>query len=253
MKGIFNITKGTITLISIMAVIVFIGIGIAVFYYANINNAEDPRVIEAKKMYEKYDALVENNNSDEIFLLLDSIEDIYSQFDDYENSYEIGVLYNNRAAVNITQALYLVDDELKKDSLLNTAKQNIDISIKIFENWISQFGSMNENELSNNFKQFYTTNNSIFEENKVDKYLKKRVKDLKVAQTETPRRLSVSYTNLAIILRHQLLLDSSQNCYKIALDLWPQNITAENNLNILLGKPIRKRSIIERLFPGEKL
>jgi hypothetical protein len=42
------------------------------------------------------------------------------------------------------------------------------------------------------------------------------------------------------------------NNYQKAIDLWDQNLTAENNLNILLGKPLKKRNLIQKLFPPKR-
>jgi tetratricopeptide (TPR) repeat protein len=62
----------------------------------------------------------------------------------------------------------------------------------------------------------------------------------------------VSYTNLGIILRHQGDIKGALKSYKKALELWDKNLSAENNINILIGKPIRERSTLERLFPDQK-
>jgi hypothetical protein len=40
--------------------------------------------------------------------------------------------------------------------------------------------------------------------------------------------------------------------YTKALKYWDRNLSAENNLNALLGKPLRKRTLIEKLFPPKK-
>jgi len=36
------------------------------------------------------------------------------------------------------------------------------------------------------------------------------------------------------------------------MELWGENLTAENNLNILLGRPVRKRTFIQKMFPQPK-
>lgn len=252
MAGIFKLTRGSFKLIGIMTVIVLIGFGIAFIYYNGINKSEDPRVVDAKLKYERYSILAEANDVEGVMRVLDSIEMIYTQFDDYEESYEVGVVYNNRCAVYLTQALYNSENDSIKDDFLNLAKENVVVGIEIYENWMDEFGEMSENDLLEYVKPIYTAENTVFDANNLENYQKKRVKELIIAQKETPRRLSVGYTNLGIILRHQLDLDSAIVCYTTALELWPQNLSAENNLNVLLGKPTRKPNLIQRLFPKEK-
>ncbi|MBN2663961.1 MAG: hypothetical protein JXR68_09960 [Bacteroidales bacterium] len=252
MKEIFKITKGTVILISIMAIIVLIGLAIAYTYYHGINKSEDPRVINAKIKYEKYIILSDENDIYGALTMLDTIEDIYSEFDDYKNSYEVGVIYNDRAAIYLTMALYNTQDSLVKDSLLNIAEKYSLRSIDIYKNWIDEFGEMTDENLLKYISPIYFVQNPIFEVKMTEKYISKRIKEIKIAQRETPRRLSVGYTNLGVIMRHQNNLDSAAKCYILALELWPDNLSAENNLNFLLGKPTRERNLIDRLFPKEK-
>ena len=65
-KNIFQIRKGTLVLISVMSVITIIGLTFAWNYYGNINDSEDPRVIQAKIIYSRYNTLVEAEKYDEI-------------------------------------------------------------------------------------------------------------------------------------------------------------------------------------------
>ena len=69
---------------------------------------------------------------------------------------------------------------------------------------------------------------------------------------ETDRRVSVCYTNLGIILRSRDDNEGAAEMYIKALELWEMNLEAENNLNRLLGRPLKKRNIIQKLFPPEK-
>ena len=69
---------------------------------------------------------------------------------------------------------------------------------------------------------------------------------------ETPRRLSVSYTNLGIMYRFREDYENAALSYKKAMDLWEDNLSAENNLNILLGRPLKKRSLLRKIFPEPK-
>ena len=84
------------------------------------------------------------------------------------------------------------------------------------------------------------------------KYIKARTKDIEKAILENDRRLSVCYTNLGIVFRQREQYKQAAEQYKKALELWDRNLNAENNLNVLLGKPLKKRNIIQKLFPPER-
>ena len=235
-----------------MVITVFIGLAIAWFYYGNINEAEDPRVLEAKIIYKRYDALANLKNYDEILVLLDSMTNIYKQYDDYEESYEIAVVYNNKAALFLTIALFETEEQQKKDSLFVLAKTEVEQCIGIYQKWLVKFGELNEEQIHKRVAPIYQKENPVFQNDKIDSYINKRTHDMILAQKETPRRLSVSYTNLGIILRHQGQIDEALKTYKKALDLWDNNLTAENNINIILGRPIREQTMLEKLFPEKK-
>ena len=81
------------------------------------------------------------------------------------------------------------------------------------------------------------------------RYLDTRVEEIQDAEKETPRRLSVSYTNLGIVYRYRKDYESAAACYRKAMDLWEDNLTAENNLNLLRGRPRKKRNFLRKLFP----
>ena len=85
-----------------------------------------------------------------------------------------------------------------------------------------------------------------------DKLLKKRVSLIVDAQLETPRRLSVSLTNLGMISRYLGNLEEAKAHYEKAIELWDRNYTAQDNLAVLLNQPVQKRSMISRLFPPER-
>ena len=233
-KGVFTITKGTKTVIMVMTVLVLIGILIAWVYYGNINKAEDPRVVEAKIKYNDYVKYVKENNFDGVFGVLDTMELIYLAYEDYSDSYEIGVVQNNRAAAWLTHAILEENDSLKHNCL-EKARKYTDKGINLFTNWLTEYEKLSEDEILKKIEVFYQPSDDIYKELDLNKIIKKRVQDIKMAQVETPRRLSVAYTNLAIICRHS---DDYQNAMlhnKKALELWPENLTAKNNINILCG------------------
>jgi tetratricopeptide (TPR) repeat protein len=244
--------KQTRKLIIIMSSLVFMVVVISWFYYGRINNSVDPRIVEARKMYEKYNDYTQTGKPDQVFLLMDSIEEIYSRSVYYRNSFETGVLYNNRAAAYLTEVLYSEDSSLNTDSLVGLAENNCKKSIEIYESWLNNYQDLNEKEIERMLNQEYSPELNNYSEKLQQKYLANRLKELQEARIETPRRLSVSYTNLGIIYRYRQQYDSAAIYYEKALTLWDQNLTAENNLNILLGQPQRKRSLIQKIFPPEK-
>lgn len=250
-KKVFKIQKGTKRVLTAMLIISIIGISIAYFYYDYQNKSEDPRVKEAKILYKKYTEFVEQNDFKAVLNILDSIELIYSKYPSYNNSYEMGTVLNNRGSVYLTKALYLNDNELHiKDSLLNLAKNEFEKSINIYINWLNEYEKISENEIiekaTTDFENCKTIN-----KDEIEKFVKKRTSEIKTAQFETPRRLSVSYTNLGIVMRHFEKYDSAITCYTEALKLWQDNLSAKNNVNILLGRPLEDRTIIDKIFPKD--
>jgi len=113
--------KSTRVLLQIISALVLLSLLISYFYYKNVNQSIDPRIVDARKLYERYNEFAQQNKYDSVFWLMDNIEGIYNKVDHYQNSYEIAVLYNNRAASYLTQALHLEYNEnrvLKQDSFM---------------------------------------------------------------------------------------------------------------------------------------
>jgi len=235
-----------------MGTLFILAIVIADWYYKYENLSTDPRVYDAHLLYEKYNKYAENAQYDSVFVLMDSIENIYLEFDHYSQSYEVGVLYNNRAAAYISLALN-ANDSIVKDSLLKSAEINALKSIDIYTSWIEVYENLNDDEIKILIQPYFSENDIAFENKNISRYLKKRVKQIKEAQFETPRRLSVSYANYGIILRHRGEYDNAINMYFKALELWPDNLAAENNLNVLFDQPQKKRSTLRKIFPKDRL
>lgn len=247
--------RTTRALIISICALVAIALLITHFYYKNLNQSVDPRIVEARLLYENYNKLAQNNAFDSVFVLLDSIEEMYTSIDHYKNSYEIGVLYNNRAATFLTMALYIENGENKvhfQDSLMNLAEKAANKSILIYDSWLNIYKDKNavtcEEIISRDF--FIGLENYTY--NQKDRFLQNRIKEVEEAKYETQRRLSVSYTNLGIVYRFKQEYESAALSYKKAMDLWDKNLTAENNLNVLLGMPLRERNFIQKLFPSSK-
>lgn len=245
--------KTSRALIIIMCALVLSGVAVSYVYYNNMNKSTDPRIVQARTLYEKYNAYAQIGAYESIFSLMDSIESIYTALDHYKNSYEVGVLYNNRAATFLTILLYTEEmEQIEQDSLLRIAENSAKLSIEIYDQWLEFYENKDLAEIELSISDEFKRGLENYDTKQKNNYLRNRVKEIQDSQTETKRRLSVSYTNLGIIYRHKLQYESAANCYKKAIDLWDRNLTAENNLNVLLGRPIKKRSFIQKLFPPER-
>lgn len=107
--------KSSRVLILVMGTLFILALLIANYYYKYQNLSLDPRVYEAHKLYERYNNLAVRGQYDSVFVLMDTIEKIYKSIDHYNRSYEVGVLYNNRAATYITMALDFKNDSVTKE------------------------------------------------------------------------------------------------------------------------------------------
>jgi tetratricopeptide (TPR) repeat protein len=255
LKDIFTITRGTQRLLTVMvfiAIVVFIAM---FFYYRDINRSEDPRVIEAKIGFEKYNQLMQENQYGLALDILDNLEKIYNNTPGYKNSYEKGLVYNNRASVYLikveTDHLTAGDnrDAEKIKQYLKSAREYTEKSIDIYQNWLKRMDNIGRKEIYARIYPYFDKEDSAFDGLNLEKIIKKRVEDIILAQVETKRRLSVSYTNLGVIDRYEGKPEDAKKRYEKAIALWKDNYIAKNNLNVLLGKPIKQRSLTERLFP----
>ena len=247
-------------LVGIMVIIVVAGVFVARSYYGNQNRSVDPRILHARELYELYDQNARTGNYYRIFALLDSISDIYMGTPHYLESFELGVLHNNRAAAMLTIALYRDSIpessnpyfELSTDSIVALAESQIRMSIALYEGWNSRFERKEdakirqviEAEFMNGLEQTYS--------DLADKYLANRVKEIHASLVENQRRLSVCYTNLGLVYRLREEYPEAVAQYEKAMELWDRNLDAENNLNKLLGRPLKKRNIIQKIFPPDK-
>ncbi len=248
------------TLILIMGVLVAVGLMVSRSYYQSINDSYDPRVVPAKKLYSEYNTLAEGNDFEDVFLLLDSIETIYNRYPHYKNSYEVGVLYNNRAAVLLTLGMYKDSilirskylNNLSADTLFYMAQSAVDKSIHMYEAWMEKYEQVDESGLDALLHEDFKIGLEGYSAEEISEFEKRRLTEIQDAQTENLRRLSVSYTNKGIIFRNSEQYELAVEQYKKAIDLWDQNMTAQNNLNVLLGRPLEKQTMLEKLFPPEK-
>ncbi|MCF8346844.1 MAG: tetratricopeptide repeat protein [Bacteroidales bacterium] len=241
------------SLIIVMSALVLIVFIFSRRYYAAKDAAVDPRIVPARKMYEKYNGFAAENQIDSIFSLMDTIESIYSHHAHYKDSYETGVLYNNRAAAWLTLGVFgSFTDSVEQEAHISKAEQAVNKSIRIYETWQEEFGDKSKEQIARNISENFKRGLASYSDESQALFLQTRVSEIMDAREEIDRRLSVSYTNLGIVYRYREQYDSAAICYQKALVLWDRNLTAENNLNILLGRPLRKRNFIERMFPPER-
>ncbi len=139
-----------------------------------------------------------------------------------------------------------------QDSLINLAEISSLKSIDNYQSWLRKYGEKNSIEIEKLIHDDFLEGLDNFSKEEKTKFINYRIKEIEEAQTETKRRLSVSYTNLGIIERHKLQYNLAAQHYNKAVELWDRNLTAENNLNILLSRPIKKRSFNQKLFSPEK-
>ncbi|MCU4175786.1 tetratricopeptide repeat protein [Carboxylicivirga sp. N1Y90] len=255
-----NINNSKKSLIVILGSIVIIGFAIAKLYYNHVNKSNDPRIIEARELYGKYDSYAESNNFKAIFLLLDSVEFIYQSVEHYQRSYEIGVLHNNRSAAYLAMAIFHEDNclsldgisILSKDTLLSLSKIAALKSIQTYEDWLNIYSEKDEEEIHMLLTTNFLNGLTSYSDKELKRFTSSRINEIKEAQLETPRRLSVAYTNLGIVMRHRENYELAIEYYKKAMDLWDRNLAAENSLNALLGQPQKKRNFIEKILPPPK-
>jgi len=253
LRDLFVISGGTKKVLGITFSVVLVTVLFAFFYYRSLNMSEDPRVEEARRFMSEYDRLTGGADSYTRFPLLDSALTVYKSFPDYQSSFETGVIYNNKCSGLLLMALY--DSTLSsenKDGLLKLSMEYCDSSISVYRNWISKWGDIPVEAIVVKMKPYMNEKDAIFEGRNFRKIFVRRVENISQAQIETPRRLSVSYTNKATIYRHMLKQDSALSYYAKALSLWKDNRTASSNLSVLMGGEPLEPKLIEALFPPDK-
>jgi tetratricopeptide (TPR) repeat protein len=253
LRDLFVISWGTKAVLGISFSVALVAILFAFFHYRGLNRSEDPRVEEARGLMSEYDRLAGGADSYTKFPLLDSALTIYRSIPDYQSSFETGVIYNNKCSGLLLVALYdsTINSE-NKYALLELSMNYCDSSISVYRKWISEWGDLSEEAIAGKMKPYMNESDTLFEGRSFRKIFARRVKNIILAQIETPRRLSVSYTNKATVYRHLLKQDSAFSYYEKALSLWKDNRNASSNLSVLMGGEPLEPKLIEALFPPDK-
>jgi hypothetical protein len=252
-REIFIISKGTKVILMITFSVSILAVVFAFFYYRDINNSEDPRIKMAREFLIQYEKVSGGLNSFEAFPLLDSANAIFRSYPDYESSFEIGLIYNNKCSALLLMAIYdSTVNEPEKSNLLALSMHYCDSSISNYSRWIADWDSLSPGAIADKIRPFIKEDNPVFKGFNFKKVYSRRVKNIITAQIETPRRLSVSLSNKGTIYRHMMKPDSALICYQMALSLWKDNRMAKSNMNVLMGGEPIKPSLIESLFPPDK-
>ena len=254
------ITRPVRTLILIMMVVVAAAIIVAKSYYSGMNRRIDPRTVHARELYTEYDTYARSGDFFRVFSLLDSIEHQYRAIEHYRNSYEIGVLYNNRAAACLTIALYKDSipsrfnpfATLPADSIISLAEDFALTAISIYQRWDSLYAGKASGQMAEFMQTSFLKGLENVEKDLQTEYLKARLAEIEGALAEHDRRVSVCLTNLGVIYRMKGEYEEAVKQYEMALSLWDRNLEAENNLNKLLNRPLKKRNFIQKLFPPDR-
>lgn len=252
-----RLKPGTRNLLIVMLLIVTAMIASAYIYYRAINQLEDPRLITARKNFARYDRLMRENQFSQALALLDVIEADYRDTPGYADSYELGVIANNRASV------YLVKAESERLSqaqpqealiagYLKHARRHTTTALHLYRTWLSSHETLTRPQVIQKTRKHFKKEDPAFAHLNLEKIVAKRADDIMMAIQETRRRLSVTHTNMGVIARYQGQPADAKNHYELALSLWDKNHVARNNLNTLQGIPLEKPSVLQTLFPPDR-
>jgi hypothetical protein len=251
--NIFHIGKGTRIVAIITLLVSLIALFAAIIYYGGINRSEDPRISVARDLLASYDALPLQSDLTSKIRLIDSAGTIFRSYADYADSFEMGVVFNNKASALMVAGLYdSTVTPAEKATLLKMAMTYIDSSIAVYRRWIQEWTPLNNDEVELRLRTFMKSSDPAFKDRDYKKLIARRTKNQLLAQVETPRRLSVCLSNKGIIFRHMEKPDSASMCLQESLSLWNNNRVAKSNLNVLMGGEPLKPGIIESLFPPDR-
>ena len=259
LKNVFAIQSGTKKVL-LVTILVTLGIVLySMYYYRNINRSVDPRIVDAKKAFGEYGELMKENRYDEALKILDKIETIYNAVPGYEASFELGVVSVNKGSIYLirVETEHLSENKtILEETLalyLKFAKEYTEKGVETYIRWTKDVGKLSHDEIEIRLSAHFKKEDPAFNGYDFDQIFARRIIDIEEAQLEIDRRLSVAYTNLGVVARYEDKNDVSKKYYEDALKLWSVNHVAANNLRVLHGKEIKKRTIVEQLFPKERI
>ncbi len=257
MLHFFQKQTGTVKVLLGTLFITLIILVAAIIHYGKINRSEDPRVLEARELLLQYEKLLESDEYGTALSMLNGMDTIYAATPGYENSFERGVILNNKATVHLVklETELLTNEVIDRDYMvesLELSEKDTRAAIHLYKDWLATFGSLQRLQIEELVRPAFPPDDHQLKKVNLENVIQKRVEDIILAQVETKRRLSVSYTNLGMIQRYKGNLAEAKHSYEKAIELWDRNYTAKNNLNVLMDQPVEKRSIIDRMFPPEK-
>ncbi|MCF8332271.1 MAG: tetratricopeptide repeat protein, partial [Bacteroidales bacterium] len=219
--------KRTRIIVLIMLAVVIVSLLGAHLYYSRLNSKVDPRIRPARELYEEYNKLAAAGDFIAVIQLLDSVEKIYSEIPHYLNSFETGVLANNRAAVYLTVVLHrdsLSPDQniladIPGDSLVAIAEKEVNTALSVYKNWKMKYADSDRADWRKMIRNDFVSGLEEYPEVEQEKFLEKRLDEFEATRTEIDRRLSVGYTNLGMICRYNGNYDSALVNYTRAMKL----------------------------------
>lgn len=252
------ISRGTLRLIGVLVVLSALFLVGMFWYYDQQNRAVDPRMVEVRRELDAYQDLLAEQQWSEALAVLDQAERTVKALPAYRNSYERGVIENDRMAVYLLMLEHrllamgespTLDDEGRW--LLERARKHGQKALEHYESWRASMAGLSVEEIEARLAAHFQPTDPALEGRDADMLLNKRVEEIQQAHDELDRRMSVTVTNLGVAARYAGNAPLAKQRYERALELWADNHAAEDNLDRLLGrKP--KRRIIEKLFPPER-
>lgn len=253
-----SLSRGTVRLLTTLAVVSIIFVSAMAWYYHQQNRAVDPRMVEVRQALSDYQTLLPEQEWDQAMAVLDKAEATVEALPAYADSFERGVIENDRAALYLLMLehkLLAMGDEPEVDAkgrlLLERAEAHGANALDIYGAWLDRMGGESPGGIRAMLEQHFQAADPAFDGYDAATLLDKRVEEVIEARDEVPRRMSVTLTNLGVAARYAGNAPLAKERYERALELWPKNHAAEDNLDRLLGrKP--KRRIIEKLFPPKR-
>lgn len=256
--SIFRWTSGTTKVVLTLAALSVVFIAAMLFHYHRQNEAVDKRTRPARMAMKAFDEAMKDGNYPLALGKLDEAHAVFSELPVYRDSYEMGVMENNRAALAMVEFQLKINnrDAFNPDeadrALLAAAREHSLKAEAIYRDWMKRTQGMSESDVRQWLAPAFEPDFYGASPDEARRALDRRVKEVMEAKAEMPRRLSVTLTNLGILARWSGEPEASAKHYADALALWPENQAAKENLAKLQGRQPEKPGILESLFPPDR-